>query len=58
MEGSGREAQEKVEEKKSIYDEFLSSVQFSSVAQSCPTLFDPMNPSTPGSLSITIKHVI
>ena len=24
------------------------SVQFSSVAQSCPTLFDPMNCSTPG----------
>ena len=24
------------------------SVQFSSVAQSCPTLWDPMNPSTPG----------
>ena len=24
------------------------SVQFSSVAQSCPTLCDPMNPSTPG----------
>ena len=26
-----------------------SSVQFCSVAQSCPTLCDPMNPSTPGS---------
>ena len=26
----------------------FSSVQFSSVAQSCPTLFDPMNCSTPG----------
>ena len=25
-----------------------SSVQFSSVAQSCPTLFDPMNRSMPG----------
>ena len=25
-----------------------SSVQFSSVAQSCPTLYDPMNHSTPG----------
>ena len=25
-----------------------TSVQFSSVAQSCPTLCDPMNPSTPG----------
>ena len=27
---------------------YISSVQFSSVAQSCPTLFDPMNRSTPG----------
>ena len=27
---------------------FLGSVQFSSVAQSCPTLWDPMNRSTPG----------
>ena len=27
---------------------FYSSVQFSSVAQSCPTLCDPMNHSTPG----------
>ena len=26
----------------------MYSVQFSSVAQSCPTLCDPMNPSTPG----------
>ena len=26
----------------------ISSVQFSSVAQSCPTLCDPMNCSTPG----------
>ena len=26
----------------------LSSAQFSSVAQSCPTLCDPMNRSTPG----------
>ena len=26
----------------------FSSVQFSSVAQSCPTLYDPMNRSTPG----------
>ena len=26
----------------------ILSVQFSSVAQSCPTLCDPMNPSTPG----------
>ena len=28
--------------------QWLSSVQFSSVAQSCPTLRDPMNHSTPG----------
>ena len=27
---------------------FPSSVQFSPVAQSCPTLYDPMNRSTPG----------
>ena len=27
---------------------FIPSVQFSSVAQSCPTLCDPMNCSTPG----------
>ena len=27
---------------------FFSSVQFSSIAQSCPTLCDPMNRSTPG----------
>ena len=27
---------------------YVSSVQFSSVAQSCPTLCDPMNRSTPG----------
>ena len=26
----------------------FNSVQFSSVAQSCPTLYDPMNRSTPG----------
>ena len=31
----------------------LHSVQFSSVAQSCPTLCDPMNCSTPGLLSVT-----
>ena len=31
----------------------ISSVQFSPVTQSCPTLCDPMNCSTPGSLSIT-----
>ena len=30
----------------------FSSVQFSPVTQSCPTLCDPMNRSTPGSLSI------
>ena len=31
----------------------FSSVQFSSVVQSCPTLCNPMNRSTPGLLSIT-----
>ena len=31
----------------------MHSVQFSLVAQSCPTLCDPMNRSTPASLSIT-----
>ena len=30
------------------YSLFANSVQFSSVAQSCPTLCDPMNRSTPG----------
>ena len=33
----------------------FSSVQFSSVAQSCLTLCDPMNRTTPGLLSITIS---
>ena len=28
--------------------EFLEEIQFSSVTQSCPTLCDPMNCSTPG----------
>ena len=31
----------------------ISSVQFISVTQSCPTLCNPMNHSTPGHLSIT-----
>ena len=31
----------------------LSSVQFSSVAQSCPTVWDPMDWRMPGTLSIT-----
>ena len=31
-----------------FFSYFLIPVQFSSVAQSCPTLCDPMNPSTPG----------
>ena len=31
-----------------LMEEKISSVQFSSVAQSCPTLCDPMNRSTPG----------
>ena len=32
---------------------YKKDLQFSSVAQSCLTLWDPMNRSTPGSLSIT-----
>ena len=32
---------------------WFSSVQFSSVAQSCPTLCDPTNPSTPGLCGVT-----
>ena len=31
-----------------VLPEFLKQHQFSSVAQSCPTLCDPMNHSTPG----------
>ena len=31
-----------------LYLQYFSSVQFSSVAQSCPTLCDPMNRSMPG----------
>ena len=31
-----------------IWSNYWASVQFSSVAQSCPTLCDPMNCSTPG----------
>ena len=40
----------------SFYSTILNppSVQFSSVAQSCPTLCDPMNRRTPGPLFITI----
>ena len=34
----------------SVFVTQFSSVQFSSVAQLCPTLCDPMNPSTPGLL--------
>ena len=35
------------------YDINMPSIQFSSVTQSCPTLCNPMNRSTPGLLSIT-----
>ena len=35
-------------EKKSSHNIYAYSVQFSSIAQSCPTLCDPMNHSTPG----------
>ena len=46
-----------------VCDCLTSSVQFSSVAQSCPTLCDPMNHSTPGlpvhhqPLEVTQTHV-
>ena len=36
-----------------MHNMHISPVQFSSVAQSCPTLCDHMNRSTPGLLSIT-----
>ena len=38
----------KIQKKKIMASGFISSVQFSSVTQSCPTLCDPMNRSTPG----------
>ena len=38
---------------KDIYEKPMSSVQFSSVAQSCLTLCDPMNRSTPG---LPVRH--
>jgi len=31
-----------------VYSSFLNNIQFSSVTQSCPTLCNPMNCSTPG----------
>ena len=37
-----------IQKTKIIASSPISSVQFSSVAQSCPTLCDPMNCSTPG----------
>ena len=37
-----------IEKTKIVASSPISSVQFSSVAQSCPTLCDPMNRSTPG----------
>ena len=38
----------KRQKKKPLFNTSAPSVQFSSVAQSCPTLCDPMNCSTPG----------
>ena len=38
----------KEEERTNFFLVYIPSVQFSSVAQSCPTLCDPMNCSTPG----------
>ena len=46
-ERSERQSQPKAWAKASM-DPKTKLVQFSSVAQSCPTLCDPMNPSTPG----------
>ena len=41
---------------KNIFNKILhSEVQFSSVAYSCPTLCDPMNPSTPG-FPVSLQH--
>ena len=37
-----------IQKTKIMASSHISSVQFSSVAQSCPTLFNPMNHSTPG----------
>ena len=36
-----------------VFKSTINSVQFSSVAQSCPTLCDPMNRSTPG---LPVRH--
>ena len=36
----------------------FSSVQFSSVAQSCPTLCDPMNRSTPGLPTDLFREIV
>ena len=38
----------KIKEKIFSFGKSKTLVQFSSIAQSCPTLFDPMNCSTPG----------
>ena len=42
--------QSELSQKKKTHQYSISSVQFSSVTQSCPTLCDPMNRSTPGLL--------
>ena len=51
----GSKEQERVRGCKGLGKAF-SSVQFSSVAQSCPTLCDPMNRSTPG-LPVHHQHL-
>ena len=43
-----RKLQDQMEEQKIIHRAPLEQVQFSSVTQSCPTLCDPMDCSTPG----------
>ena len=42
-----------IQKTKTVASSPISSVQFSSVAQSCPTLCDPTNRSTPG---LTVHH--
>ena len=41
-----------------VYEEFFSLVQFSSVSQSCPTLCDPVNCSTPGHTSLYFSPIL
>ena len=47
-EGEIPSPKQKTNKKIGIFVDYFSSLSFSSVAQSCPTLCDPMNRSTPG----------